>query len=98
MATADRNESASTGATGTGNSATTTTTAATGAGSAGSASVPSAARPTTSTQKKERSYFVDGQAVSEKEWLEAAAANGYDLSRLPDNYRPAINTKNHGQK
>jgi hypothetical protein len=40
-------------------------------------------------------FYVDGKPVSEKEWLEAAAANGYDLSRLPPNYRPDISTKKH---
>jgi hypothetical protein len=36
---------------------------------------------------------VDGRVVTEEEWLKAASENGYDLERLPPNYRPAINTK-----
>lgn len=38
-------------------------------------------------------FYVDGQAVSEETYLKAAGENGYDLSRMPANYRPAINTK-----
>lgn len=43
-------------------------------------------------------YFVDGQSVSKEAYTTAAAKAGWDVGRMPENYFPAISTKNHGEK
>lgn len=42
-------------------------------------------------------FYVDGEPVSEEDWLKAAGENGYNVNflRSHPNYRPSISTKEH---
>ncbi len=56
------------------------------------------AQPVVQTSTPEP-FYVDGNAVTEEEWLKLAGENGYDVERLKEmNYRPSISTKKHGEK
>jgi hypothetical protein len=69
------------------------TGARSGGGTASAQSAPSATAQTDGGQK----YFVDNRSVPKEEYLKAAEENGYDLSRMPENFFPAIGTKKHGE-
>jgi hypothetical protein len=73
-----------------------------GGGSAG-APPPAAAPPvdaaTVAAAKADNAprFLVDNKEVKREEYMKAASENGYDLSRMPENYFPSIGTKKHGE-